>query len=368
MTIEDLAITFVRGLGVRGVAHLVDHYGSAEAVFEASAEELCRDTGLRREIAESIVSREWMALAEREVAYCRKHAISMVAATDSEYPKLLRETPDRPHVLFVQGNIDVLSKASLSIVGTRSMTPSGQHTTTKIVEGLAKDVDNFAIVSGIAYGIDAACHRAALSSGVPSVAVLANPLPDINPAPHRQLAADIIKKGGAIITECNSQCRQNGKLFVARNRIIAGMSMGTLVVESPASGGALTTAEFADGYHRTVMALPGRITDSSSFGTNNLIRTGKARLVLTPYDIISDMGWATAATKDGVETSAAVEYSALAPEELTTMAVFDTIARPEMQELINATGFTIGELMMVLMGLELKGLIRTLPGQRYEKI
>ena len=368
MTIEDIALLYVQGLGARGVAHLVDHYGSAEAVYAAPVGSLVADAGLRQDIAESIARGSGIPLARREVEYCRKQGIYMVAATDKDYPKLLYEIVDRPHILFVKGNIEALSEPTLSMVGTREMSPSGLHVTNKLIEGLAAAVDKFTIVSGIAYGVDAACHRAALAHNIPSVAVLANALPEVNPTPHRELAEEILKRGGALVSELSSQSRQNGKHFIARNRIIAGLSMGVVVIESPASGGSLHTADLADGYGRAVMAVPGRVTDSTSFGTNNLIRSGKARLVMTAQDLICDMDWErycfnTSATE--VEESEVEEFT---PQESALLELFNSVAQPEMAQLLDATGMSIGELMMILMDLELRGVIRTLPGQRYERI
>lgn len=369
MTIEDLALLFVHGLGARGAAHLIEHYGSAEAVYEASCNDLIASTGLRKDIAVNITSGEGLKQALKEVEYCRKHGISMVAATDPDYPLLLKHIPDRPHVLFVQGDIGALARPTLSMVGTREMSPSGQYATNKLIGDLASEMDNLTLVSGIAYGIDAACHRAALAHKVPSVAVVANALPEVNPTPHRQLAEDILRNGGALVSELSSQSRQNGKLFIARNRIIAGLSMGVVVVESHASGGALSTAHLADSYGRVVMAVPGRITDNTSFGTNNLIRSGVARMVLTAQDIVYDMDWEDHCRYNGA-TGVGNELLPpdLTPQEAAVMALFNTEAKLDMQQLLNATGFTVGELMMSLMNLEIKGLIRTLPGQMYEKI
>ena len=368
MTIEDIALLYVQGLGARGAAHLVDHYGSAEAVYSASVGSLVADMGLRKDIAEGIVNGEGITMAKREVEYCRKHGICMVAATDREYPAPLRETLDRPHVLFIKGDLEALSRPTLSMVGTREMSPSGQHITNRRIGDLASEVDNFTLVSGIAYGIDATVHRAAIAHKVPSVAVLANALPEVNPTPHRQLAEDILKNGGALISELTSQSRQNGKHFIARNRIIAGLSMGVVVVESQASGGSLSTAALADGYGRTVMAVPGRITDATSFGTNNLIRTGMARLILTAQDIISDMDWERYRKREKACLKEEVVAQGLDANEMVVFEQFNSAEQLDIQQLMSATGLTIGQLMMTLMGLELKGVIRTLPGQRYERI
>lgn len=369
MTIEDLALIFTPGIGSRGAAYLIDYFGSAEALFAASRGELVEGAGLREELAGRILNRDGMSLAEREIKYCRQNSICAIAATDAEYPEPLRETSDRPHVLFVRGNVDALSMRTLSMVGTREVSPSGLHACDVLVGDLAAKVEGLCVVSGLAYGVDSACHRAAIHHNVPTVAVVANVLPEVTPSAHRALADDIIKHGGAIVSELHSASRQNGKLFIARNRIIAGMSMGLVVVESPASGGALATADIADSYGRQVMAVPGRISDKSSFGTNNLIRTGKARLVITADDIIEDMDWQPIVARG--EDDAASANSPFAELEPAERAVYDAVSSGvsrEWSELLELSGLTIGEFSMALLNLEMKGLIRSLPGRRYEAV
>lgn len=369
MTLEDLALLFTRGIGSRGAASLIEHFGSAEAIFAASRGELIEGAGLRADIAERILSGEGMKSARHEVEYCRKHNIRAIAATDAEYPAPLRETIDRPHILFVRGNVDALSQRTLSVVGTREASPAGIHSCDMLIAGLAAAVDELCIVSGLAYGIDAAAHRSALAHGVSTVAVVACSHPEITPAPHRTLAEDIIAHGGAIVTELHSATHQNGALFIARNRIIAGLGHGTLVVESPASGGALATADMADGYGRVVMATPGRITDPTSFGTNNLIRSGKARLVLTASDIIDDIGWqAKSNTIASTDNDRDELLAGLSSAERMIYLAFDKASTLDWPQLIDATGLSMGELAMVVMDLELKGLIRALPGKRYERV
>lgn len=367
MVIEDLALLFIRGLGSRGIVHLIEHFGSAEAIYGATLHTLINDAGLRKDVAERIVAGEGMREAEQEIRYCQKHNICAIAATDDDYPELMRETSDRPHVIFVKGNINALHQRTLSMVGTREASPSGLHVTDKLIGDLAKQIDDLCIVSGLAYGIDSACHRAALSHGATTIAVVADTLPNVSPAPNRNLAEEILRNGGAIISELHSQSKQNGQLFIARNRIIAALSMGTIVVESPASGGSLATAEIADSYNRTVMAIPGRITDSSSFGSNNLIRTGKARMILTANDIIEELGWTTSqpATE---ECNNGDNLYGLTPSERLIYDALNSATSLNWAELTAATGLTMGELAMVLMDMELKGYIRCLPGKRYERI
>ena len=366
MVIEDLALLFIRGLGSRGIVHLIDHFDSAEAIFSAPLNALINDAKLRKDVAERIVAGEGMQEAKREIEYCRKNQIYPIAATDEEYPETLRETSDRPHVLFVKGNIEALHMHTLSMVGTREASPSGIHAADKIIAGLAAQLPDICIVSGLAYGIDSACHRSALAHNVTTVAVVADILPNVSPAPNRNLADEIIRQGGAIVSELHSQSKQNGQLFIARNRIIAALSMGTIIVESPASGGSLATADIADSYGRTLMALPGRITDTQSFGSNNLIRCGKARMVLTANDVMEDLGWSTIQPIEAIaETSSLAKLN---PTEQLIYKAFDTATTLDWATLIATTGLTMGELAMALMDMELKGVVRCLPGKRYERI
>ena len=369
MTIEDLALLFTRGIGSRGAAHLIEYFGSAEALFAASRSTLINDVGLNEEYANRILSGKGMELAKREIAYCRTHNIMAIAATDEEYPAPLRETSDRPHVLFVKGNIEALNMRTLSMVGTRDMSPAAEHVCDTLISGLARNIRNLCIVSGLAYGIDGACHRSALRHEVATIGVVAQPLPNISPAPHRQLAEDIIKHGGAIVSELSSQSALNGKHFIARNRIIAGMSMGTVVVESPASGGSLTTANLADGYNRTVMAIPGRISDPTSFGTNNLIRSGKARLVLTANDIIEDMDWRDLQPQQSNDPQTEDNKLAnLTPHQRSVLDAISSATTIGFEELLAQTHLTMGELSMTILDLEMEGYVRSLPGKRYERV
>ena len=291
MTIEDIALQMTPGIGPKGAVHLLEQFGDARSVFATTAGELTGKAELRPELVQQIVRRKGFSAAEKELAYCRRNGIAAIASTDPEYPPLLREIPDYPHVIYVRGSVEALSARCVSVVGTREATPYGQTACNRIVEGLAERVPGLCIVSGLAFGIDVAAHRAALAAGVPTVAVLANPLPGVTPAQHTDVARDILAHGGALVTELHSQSKQNGNFYLARNRIIAGLSAGCIVVESPDSGGSLFTAHCADAYDRTVMAVPGRITDRASSGTNHLIRNRKAQLVLTADDVVRELMW-----------------------------------------------------------------------------
>lgn len=364
MPLKDIALTFVPQLGLRGAAYLINYFGSAEAVYAASREELVEGAMLREEVARNILSQCGMREAEREMLYCQRNGVTPIAASSPLYPRLLRETEDFPVVLYVCGNVEALNSRMVSFVGTRKMSSYGQLMCDRLVSELKEAVPDVTIVSGLAYGVDGACHRAAIACGATTVGVLANPLPNIAPSAHERMAAEFISRGGAIVSELSSQTKQNGRFFIPRNRIIAGISAGTVVVESPEAGGSLSTAAFADGYNRTVMAVPGRVTDGNSRGCNLLIRNRKAQIVLSGQDIANELMWDL-----GLDSVAEPprEPLPLTDAESSLLAYFDSepITIDVLQQ---RSALAMGELSLTLMNLELSGAIRPLPGKRYEKI
>ncbi|MEG1759739.1 MAG: DNA-processing protein DprA [Alistipes sp.] len=365
MTIEDIALTMTSGVGVKGAVHLLEVFGDAQHIFAATFDELVGRAVLREDVARSILRREAFAVAEKELAYCARHGIVAVASTDAAYPVLLREVIDYPAVLYVLGNVEVLSAHCVSLVGTREATTYGQDMCHRLVRGLAARVPNLCIVSGLAFGIDVASHRAALAADVPTVGVLANPLPKITPAQHTPVGREIVEKGGALITELHSQVKQTGDFYLARNRIIAALSEGTIIVESPCAGGSLMTAHCADGYNRSLMAVPGRASDQMSLGTNLLIRNRKAQLVLSADDVIAELMW-DVHVKDVLERPRA-RVSELTTDEAGLLGCFRTDDPLSTGELGVLSGLDAGALSVLLLGLELAGAVRQLPGNRYEK-
>lgn len=366
MTIEDIALQMTPGIGIKGAVHLLELFGDARSIFAATADELVAKADLRPDTAQQIVRRKGFPAAEKELAHCRRNDIAAVASTDPEYPALLREIPDYPHVIYIKGCVEALSARCISIVGTREATPYGQTACNRLVGGLAERVPGLSVVSGLAFGIDVAAHRAALAAGVPTVAVVANPLPGVTPALHTDVARDILARGGALVTELHSQSKQNGNFYLARNRIIAGLSAGCIVVESPDSGGSLFTAHCADSYDRTVMAVPGRITDRASAGTNHLIRNRKAQLVLTADDVIRELMWDLG--ENPATLRAKPPTPELTPDEAGLLGCFRTDVPLSVEALGELTGLNPGELATLLVGLELAGAVRQLPGNRYMKL
>ena len=364
MILDELALTFVPELGVRGVAHLMDIYSNAEEVYAQKEHNLILCAELRKDIATRIVQKVGYAEAERELRYCESQGIKITTFNDYDYPMLLREASDRPHILYSMGDIEALqSKHILSVVGTRRITSYGESVCAKFIPELAEMFPDLVVVSGLAFGVDAAAHRAALAAGVRTVGVVANKLPDIAPAQHRNLAKDMLDNGGAIITELHSQSKQNGSYYIPRNRIIAGVAEGLLVVESPSNGGSLSTAKAADAYSRTIMAVPGRITDSRSEGTNHLIKTNVAQLVTSAQDMAAALGWEVA--------GAMPEKMHFAPHEITPKerlvynAIADSSDGLRLEKVADMTALPIAEVSAILLNMELSGLVRQLPGKVY---
>lgn len=366
MTIEDLALVMTPGLGVKGVAHLLACFGSASAIFAASQEALREVGHLREEAIRHLLDRSGFAAAQREEAYCHRHAIQPLASTDPAYPPLLREINDYPHILYALGDPSVLQQPMLTMVGTRERSPYGDRACRYLIEGLAERIPDLVIVSGLAFGIDSVCHRLALECGLKTVAVVANALPEVTPTQHSHLAREIIERGGAILSELPSSAKQKGDFYVPRNRILAALSEGTILVESPASGGALLTAQFADGYNRVVMAVPGRIGDRTAIGPNTLIRNRKAQMILSAEDVVRELMWDVRAVSTPAPRK--VEQPALTRDEEGLLGCFrsdDPLSLAELQEL---SGLDAGTLSALLIGLELAGRIHILPGNRYEKL
>lgn len=364
MILDELALAFVPDLGVRGIAHLMEIYDSAEMVYAQKEHNLILCAELRRDIAARITQKVGYAEAEREVAYCQKHGIKITSYVDDDYPTLLREAADRPHVVYSVGDIEALqSPHILSVVGTRRISAYGESVCAKIIPELAEMFPDLVVVSGLAFGCDAAAHRAALAAKVRTVGVVANKLPDITPAQHRNLAKDIVENGGAIITELNSQSKQNGSYYIPRNRIIAGVAEGVLVVESPANGGSLSTAKAADAYSRTIMAVPGRITDTRSEGTNHLIKTNAAQLVTSARDIAMALGWEI---PGAMPQRMYFDPHQVTPKERTVYNVIaDSSDGVTLDKIAEVTNLSVSEVSTILLNMELAAMVRQLPGKRY---
>lgn len=366
MLIDDIALALDQTIDPATAAHLMECFGTSEAIFAASAEELAGKAELAKEAAESILSKRWHARAEQEEAFARRNNINVIPVSSPGYPQMLAECPDRPHVIYVKGETDMNAGRWLSVVGTRSMTPYGKRICEELIAGLAAMFPDLVIVSGLAYGVDVTANAAALECGVKSIAVFGTPMTHIYPSQHVSVAKRIVDRGGALVSEYSSIHISHRNDFVARNRIIAGLSAGTLVVESAARGGSLYTADMADGYHRTAMAVPGRASDKYSEGTNRLIKIMKAQMVCTPEDIAGVLGWEPEKPADTGDAPQTETDRGLVAARLLSVLGND---RPvSVDEIIAQTGFSAGQVSAALFELEMEGAVDALPGKQYVRI
>ncbi len=285
---RHLQLHMTEGVGPITLNRLIERFGDAESVLGASVAELCEVDRVGRQTAESIRrAGESEDAVKREVELAREGSVRILCREDAEYPQLLRHAPDAPICLYVKGTLAPQDRVSLAIVGSRKPTHNGQDYARQFALDLAHR--GMTIVSGLAYGIDAAAHCGALAAGGRTIGVLGNGLGDIYPPLHRDLAEEILQSG-ALVSELPMETPPEATNFPRRNRIIAGMTLGTLVVEGGSRSGAMITARLANDYNREVFAVPGRPDSMVSLGPNGLIRQGAARLVMTASDVLDDLG------------------------------------------------------------------------------
>lgn len=338
---------------------------SPEAFFTLPTKELVSRLGIQKQQEFDKISREEaLAAARHEWGQIKNHGILPLFVLDDDYPQQLAETDDPPIILYKLGAAPLDRSHIISVVGTRKPTPYGLDFCNKIVEEIAEYFPDAAIVSGLAYGIDAAAHKKALEKGLTTIAVVAHGLNMIYPAANRNIAKEIIRQGGAILSEYPFGTKPFKPNFLARNRIVAGLSQVTIVVESNIKGGAMSTANFAFVYNRDLMALPGRSSDDLSSGCNLLIRKNKAHLIECAADLIEVTGW------QPLNLPLNVTQRNLFPElDPDSQKVYDVLkfSREPVQIdlLVNQTGLNAAKLLGLLSELEFDGIITRHPGNRF---
>jgi DNA processing protein len=285
-----IGISLIPGVGNINAKKLIAYTGSVEAVFSEKKKALLKIPGIGEYLAEQIINQQIIASAEKEIEYIKKYEIGYSFYLDEDYPVRLKHCEDSPIVLFYKGNTDFNKAKILSIVGTRNATEYGKACCLQLISELKQRQHDVTIVSGLAYGIDIQAHRAALRNGFHTVAVLAHGMSTIYPSAHRSTAREICNQG-ALLTDFVSDFLPERNSFIKRNRIVAGISDATIVIESGIKGGALITADFANSYNRDVFAFPGRNCDSYSKGCNWMIKANKAALIESVEDLEYLMGW-----------------------------------------------------------------------------
>jgi DNA processing protein len=297
---HKIALGLIPRIGDINARKLVSHFGNVEAVFQEPYRNLINIPGIGSGLAKYISDRSYLETAEKEVEYVEKNNIRTYFYLDNDYPYRLRQCDDSPVVFFFKGNCDLNAVKILSVVGTRNATVRGRELCDKIIGGLAAGHPDLIIVSGLAYGIDIAAHKAALSNNLQTIGVLAHGFKTTYPSIHDSTAKTIVKQGG-LLTDFVSDALPERNNFLKRNRIIAGISDATLVIESGVKGGALITADIANSYNRDVFAVPGRPDDQWSAGCNSLIRNNKASLTECSDDVEYFLNWKPAKSKPPIQ-------------------------------------------------------------------
>ncbi|MFH1748589.1 MAG: DNA-processing protein DprA [Planctomycetota bacterium] len=358
------------GVGPIIFTRLIQRFGDAHSAAQATAGDLQQVHGISRARADQFThARDDVAVAvEDEIAAADENGVRIISRADPEYPPGLQQIPDAPIVLYIKGEYRDTDTIAIAIVGTRRCSIYGSEQAHRFGELLAGA--GFTVVSGLARGIDAFAHHGAVDAGGRSIAVFGNGLTEIYPPENRALAEKLIERG-AWISELPMRAAVRRENFPNRNRIIAGITLGTLVIEAPMRSGALITARLANDYNREVFALPGRIQEPASIGTNAFIRDGIAKLVTNLDDILDELGdlgermsHAADTPTTSTQQSTASERSAPASLSPLEQRVYKaTSFEPVLQDVvIRAADLPAGEVLATLTTLELKGLIQRLPG------
>jgi len=350
----------IPGIGDARIKKLVAYCGGAKEVFSQRKQFLEKIPNIGNKIAASVSSKDVLSRAELELEFATKHDVSVISFLEKEYPARLKHCTDSPVILYKKGNGSVNPSRSVAVVGTRNATREGKETTEKLVEALAKS--GVTIVSGLAYGIDITAHKASLKFNTPTIGCLAHGLDRIYPQVHSSTAEKMLETG-ALITDFPIGTNPDRENFPKRNRIVAGMADATIVVEAAAKGGALITAELANGYNRDVFAIPGRVSDQYSEGCNNLIKYLKASLITTGTDVLRSMNWdSTELAKRQTQTKLLVD---LTDEQEKVVSVLRE-QNHTIDRLTVLSELPMSKVASVLLELEFEGIVSTLPGKVYK--
>ena len=357
-----IALSMAPGMNITTGRHMLEAVGDVTEFFKMDEREFINRFHVSTKIANDDYRLGLLERARQEVQFISRKSIIPLWMEDDEYPTRLKVCDDAPMILYTYGNANLDSRYMVAIVGTRNATAYGTEMVARLVRDLAQEYGrDVVIVSGLAYGIDIAAHKAALKCDIPTIAVTAHPLNTVYPAEHRSTAASIINAGGALVTEyTTSQSIHKGN-FIARNRIIAALCDATIVVESDTKGGAMITARIASEYNREVFAVPGRINDRYSRGTNHLIATNRAALITNAEDLIQAMNWPKRPKQPKQQTL----NLQLSPEQSRVYNYIKDHPDCMTNEIIIRLAISYSELSSILFQLEMADIIKTLPGNRY---
>lgn len=357
----QIALSLIPSVGPSLARQLLTVFGSIEPIFTSRKQTLMKVPGIGEITAKKIVESDVLERAAEEVEFIQKNRIQYASIWDEHYPARLKRCVDAPLLLFWKGNISFNAGKVVAIVGTRNATNYGRDFCDSLVLEMAQR-GGYTVISGLAYGIDIAAHKASLKHGVPTIGVLGHGLDQVYPRLHKSVAERMLEHGG-LVSDFISETKIDRQNFLQRNRIIAGLADATIIVESAEKGGALVTADIADSYNRDVFAVPGRHTDLFSRGCNWLIKSNKASMMETLDDLEYAMAWQQAVDKPTrIQKQLFVE---LTDQE---QQVVDAMERQPLyiDQLCQRLEMPIGKVSSVLLALEFKGIVSSLPGKMYK--
>lgn len=360
--LNQLALTLVPNIGDVQAKILINHFGDATSVFNAKKSSLEKIEGIGGVRAKSIKEFDDFHLAEHELKFVEKYKIKTLFLTDENYPKRLLNCYDSPTLLFYKGIADLNASKVLAIVGTRSNTDYGKQFTEKLVKDLSDQ--DILIISGLAHGIDAIAHKAALKNNLPTLGVVGHGLDKVYPSENTALAKDMVKEGGGILSEFFSGTKPDKHNFPLRNRVVAGLSDATVVVETNIKGGSMITAKLADAYNRDVFAVPGRTNDKASSGCNHLIKYNKAILLTDAEELLDVLGWKEK-KKDKIKQQKEL-FIELSAEEKQIVHLLQEKEMVHIDEINLQSGLSSSAVAAAILNLELQNVIASLPGKMYK--
>lgn len=358
----QIGLTLLDGVGDVLAKNLVAYCGSAEQVFKSNKTHLEKIPGIGSYTSNAIFrSKSVLERAEQELKFITDNAIQALFYTDKNFPQRLKNCNDSPVILYYKGNANLNTEKIIAVVGTRTPSPYGKQMTEKFISDLTET--GCLVVSGLAYGIDIAAHKASMDNNINTVGVLAHGLDRVYPSVHSNYAEKMISQGG-LLTEFTSNTNPDKENFPKRNRIVAGMCDALVVVESKRNGGSLITATIANSYNKDIFAFPGRAGEVLSEGCNGLIKSNRANLIESAADLMYIMNW-NQTEKKKITTQIPLHFN-LSAEEQTIVKAFDDKKQLHVDEICYATNFSISKTSSYLLQLEFSNVIKSLPGKIYQ--
>ena len=358
-----LRLQHVPNIGDVIAKKLISHCGSPSAIFRDKRNLLLKIDGIGTQTVKHLFDSEHLEAAELEYRFISDNNIEWSYFLDTDYPNYLKHCIDGPILLFKKGNINLENRKIISVVGTRNITSYGMAFCEEFISDMAPL--NPIIVSGFAYGVDICVQKEAVKHGLQTIGCLAHGLNQIYPKVHAKYQSDVLKNGG-FFTEFWSSSSPERENFLKRNRIIAGMSEATIVIESAEKGGSLVTADIANSYNRDVFAVPGRSTDKYSLGCNNLIKQQKAHMLTSAADLIYLLDWEIAEKQ-----SPLIQKQLFVDLDITEQTIYSYLQK-DGKQLLDSIALSckipIYQASSTLLGMEMKGVIRPLPGKLFEAI